>query len=113
MKRFTTDMGSLTYQNVYDLIELQNNLKYSPSTSLKDMPIAVRNNHDNLIDNLIDVSDVIDEQIVNWVTSTIMQSKNLDDVEYMDELLGGHLEETGVIAKAKKIIEETPGAPNI
>lgn len=113
MKRFTTDMGSLAYQNVYDLIELQKNLKYSPSASFNDMPIAVRNNHDNLIDNLIDTSDVIDDQILNWVVSTIKQNRSVDDVEYMDELLHGHLTDNNVIEEAKKIVQETPGAPNI
>lgn len=113
MKRFTTDMGSLAYQNIYDLLELQEDLKYSPDTALKDMPISVRENHDNLIDCLIECSDIIDEQIVNWIVSTIFQSRNLDDVHYMDELLGGVLKDAGFIDKSIKRIENTPGAPKV
>lgn len=113
MKRFTTDMGSLAYQNVYELLELYDNLKYSPETRIKDMPSAVRDNHDNLIDSLIDISDIIVAQIVNWLTSTIMQSRNMDDVLYMDDLLSGRLKKMGVINDAVKIIRNTPGTPKI
>lgn len=113
MKRFTTDMGSLAYQNIYDLLELQENLKYSPDTSLKDMPISVRENHDKLIDSLIDSSDIIDDQVVNWLVSTIIQSRNLEDVCYMDDLLSGQLTDTGAIDKAIDVVRNTPGTPKV
>ena len=113
MKRFTTDMGSLAYQNIYDLLELQENLRYSPDTPLKDMPISVRENHENLIDSLIDSSDNIDDQIVNWLASTIIQSKNLEDVSYIDELLDGWLKGAGFIDRAIETVMNTPGAPRI
>lgn len=113
MKRFTTDMGSLAYQNIYDLLELQENLKYSPDTSLKDMPISVRENHDKLIDSLIESSDIIDDQITNWIVSTIIQSRNLDDVHYMDELLSNQLTDMGSIDKAVNVARNTPGTPKV
>lgn len=113
MKRFTTDMGSLAYQNIYDLLELQENLKYSPDTSLKDMPISVRENHDKLIDSLIESSDIIDDQITNWIVSTIIQSRNLDDVHYMDELLSNQLTDMGSIDKAVNVVRNTPGTPKV
>lgn len=113
MKRFTTDMGSLAYQNIYDLLELQENLKYSPDTSLKDMPISVRENHDKLIDSLIESSDIIDDQITNWIVSTIIQSRNLDDVHYMDELLSNQLADMGSIDKAANVVRNTPGTPKV
>jgi len=113
MKRFTTDMGSLAYQNIYDLLELQENLKYSPDTSLKDMPISVRENHDKLIDSLIESSDIIDDQITNWIVSTIIQSRNLDDVHYMDELLSNQLTDMGSIDKAANVVRNTPGTPKV
>lgn len=113
MRRFTTDMGSLAYQNVYDLLELDEKLKYSPDIKIKEMPIAVRQNHDNLIDSLIDLSEVIHQQVVNWLTSTIMQARDLEDVDYADELLGGKLTEFGLLGRAKEIVRNTPGAPNI
>jgi len=113
MKRFTTDMGSLAYQNIYDLLELQENLKYSPDTSLKDMPISVRENHDKLIDSLIESSDIIDDQIINWIVSTIIQSRNLDDVHYMDELLSNQLTDMGSIDKAVNVVRNTPGTPKV
>lgn len=113
MKRFTTDMGSLAYQNIYDLLELQENLKYSPDTSLKDMPISVRENHDKLIDSLIESSDIIDDQIINWIVSTIVQSRNLDDVHYMDELLSNQLTDMGSIDKAVNVVRNTPGTPKL
>lgn len=103
--RFSTDMGSLAYQNVYDLLELNDSLAYSTDTPVKDMPVDVRDRFDHLIDTLCDTSDVVVEIITSWVAAAIVQSRDVSEAQHMDSLLGGKLESLGIIDDAVEIAQ--------
>lgn len=95
--RFTTEMSSMAYQEVYTLVNLHENLRYSSSVKKRDMPIAVRSNQDKMVDALIDTGDILEEQIINWISSAVIQSRMVGDALYMDSLMRGKLSQLGVI----------------
>lgn len=95
--RFTTEMSSMAYQEVHTLVKLHEKLRYSSSVKKRDMPIAVRKNQDKMVDALIDTGDILEEQIINWISSAIIQSRMVGDALYMDSLMHGKLSQLGVI----------------
>ena len=101
--RFTTEMSSMAYQEVYTLVNLHENLRYSSSVKKRDMPIAVRSNQDKMVDALIDTGDILEEQIINWISSAVIQSRMVGDALYMDSLMRGKLSQLGVIEPSVQI----------
>lgn len=105
--RFTTEMSSMAYQEVYTLVNLHENLRYSSSVKKRDMPIAVRSNQDKMVDALIDTGDILEEQIINWISSAVIQSRMVGDALYMDSLMHGKLSQLGVIEPSIERAQQT------
>lgn len=105
--RFTTEMSSMAYQEVYTLVNLHENLRYSSSVKKRDMPIAVRSNQDKMVDALIDTGDILEEQIINWISSAVIQSRMVGDALYMDSLMRGKLSQLGVIEPSIERAQQT------
>lgn len=105
--RFTTEMSSMAYQEVYTLVNLHENLRYSSSVKKRDMPIAVRNNQDKMVDALIDTGGILEEQIINWISSAVIQSRMVGDALYMDSLMHGKLSQLGVIKPSIERAQQT------
>lgn len=108
---FATDMGSLAFQNVYDYLEIYNGLKFTSSTATKDMPVAVRNKFDDIMDTILALADGIEDIITDWVASAIIQARSIDEAVYMDSLLDGQLSDIGIIDdaadRARKVVKLT------
>lgn len=105
--RFTTEMSSMAYQEVYTLVNLHENLRYSSSVKKRDMPIAVRSNQDKMVDALVDTGDILEEQIINWISSAVIQSRMVGDALYMDSLMRGKLSQLGVIEPSIERAQQT------
>lgn len=97
---FKTDMGSLAFQNIYDLIAIDKALIYVPETDRKDMPNAVGEIFPDMMDSFMDIRETINEVIVRWLIAVINQERDTDDVREIDRMLDGVLGGRGVIDEA-------------
>lgn len=97
---FKTDMGSLAFQNIYDLVTIDKSLIYVPETDRKDMPNAVGDIFPDMMDSFMDIRETINEVIVRWLIAVINQERDTEDVREIDRMLDGVLGGRGVIDEA-------------
>lgn len=106
IQTFNTDLGSLAFQNVYDLLHIDKSLCYQCDTKLADMPTAVRSRFPHLQDNMMEMRQEINNLIIAWMLSVSeRENGELHDVHYMDYLLGNILSDRGLIADLEAILE--------
>ena len=100
IKTFNTEMGSLAFQEIYDLLEIIDANRYDSSTPLKDMPVSVRRSFPKLEESMGNIEKETSGVIVDWLNSVVeRQDGNRHDAEYIDELLGGRLTQEGLMEK--------------
>lgn len=99
---FATDMGSLAYQNIYDLMEIDKSLMFQSDTKIKDMPSGVSKLHPHLMDKLMDARETVNDVITQWLVAVIIQERGTKDIENIDNKMNNILTKRGIIDDAKE-----------
>jgi len=95
--KFKTDMGSLSYEKIYDLLQLDDHLLTIGMSRCKDEPSEVRKVSPSRVNTTMDVREYIEDEIVGWLKATKKQESNTHDVKLLDELFDNVLSKRGII----------------
>ena len=108
--RFKTDMGSLAYEKIYDLLELDDALTHIGMKRTKDEPSEVRKIAPSRVNTTMDIREYIEDEIVGWLKAVKKQESGTNDITLLNELFNNKLSQRGILQQALPLTTETTQA---
>lgn len=96
---FITDLGSEAYQNIYDLIELDNQLMLNTVVD-KSLPLTITREVEPRVDAILNLREMIDNEIATWLKLVAKQEGGRKDVDRIDAGFDNLLSERGTLDAA-------------
>ncbi len=106
--RFKTDMGSLAYEKIYDLLELDEGLMNIGMKRTKDEPSEVRRVAPNRVNTTMDMREYIEDEIVGWLKAVRKQESGTNDIKMLNNLFHNKLSQRGILQQA--LLQKEPQA---
>ena len=108
--RFKTDMGSLAYEKIYDLFELDEGLMNIGMKRTSDEPSEVRKVAPNRVNTTMDIREYIEDEIVGWLKAVKKQESGTNDIKLLDRLFHNKLSQRGMLQQVLPQEHKTPQA---
>lgn len=103
---FITQLGSESYAQIYDYLELYDNLAKVGMRSSKDDPSEVRALKDKRYDAVGEALIILEDMIVGWLEAVAKQERGLHDIYSLNNKYNNKLVERGIISRVLEHLGE-------
>lgn len=101
---FKTEMGSNTYQKLFDLVELDKQLQDNWMKAHKDDPALVQENFSDFVEVVMTMREKLEDQMVYHLASLANQERKGHDVRKIDDMMENIFSQRGILDRVKEIV---------